>query len=259
MLRYKIYVINLARSPERLDRIKDQLDAIGKPFERIDAIDGRGLSDEYVEQVSPSRIVRKTYHRALSKAEIACSLSHRKAWQQIIDDEMDFGIVLEDDLELLDNFPDVLNLLAGLPHADWDFIKLFPLRRGGEKNIHRRFDYGDHTFVTYHKFPLGCQAQAISGRGARSLLHNLPYVTQPVDGQLKSWWEAHIYPFGLLPYCVTTDIDGVSDINPGGALEKMKQDRYTKIANKVTRSAARLLSTPELNRRFREFTRSLVR
>jgi len=257
MLNYKVLVINLARSPERLEAIRAQLEAINVPFERIDAFDGRNLSDEFVEQVSPAHIVKKSYHRALSKAEVACSLSHKKAWQQIIDDELDFGVILEDDVDLLDNFSEVLTLLAELPHSDWDFIKLYALRRGGGKNIAKRFDFRGHTFVTYHRYPLGFVGQAVSRQGAESLVANLPYVTEPVDGQLKSWWEAGVFTFGLVPYCVTTDLDGVSDINPGGKLEQMEQDRFVKIRNKVRRASMRLWMTPKLNRKFRDFTQSL--
>jgi len=257
MLNYKVLVINLARSPDRLAAITEQLNAINIPFERIDALDGRNLSDEFVEEVSPARIVSKSYHRALSKAEVACSLSHRKAWQRIVDDDLDFGVVLEDDVELLESFNEVLTLLAEIPHRDWDFIKLYALRRGGGKNIAQHFDFKGHTFVTYHRYPLGFVGQAVSRQGAESLIRNLPYVTEPVDGQLKSWWEAGVFPFGLLPYCITTDLDGTSDINPGGRLEKMEQNRMVKIVNKVRRASMRLWWTPKLNRKFREFVQSL--
>jgi glycosyl transferase, family 25 len=257
MLNYKVFVINLARSPERLTTMKLQLDAIDVPFERIDAVDGRNMSDDFVETVSPAHIVRKSYHRALSKAELACGLSHKKAWQQIVDDDLDFAVVLEDDVELLDNFTAVLELLAGLPHGDWDFIKFYPLTRGGGRNIARRFDYEGHTFVTYHRYPLGFQGQAVSRQGAESLLRSLPFLTEPIDGRLKSWWEAGVFPFGLIPYCVTTDINGVSDINPGAKLEEMQQNPYVKIANKIRRATMRLWSTPKLNRKFRAFTQSL--
>lgn len=257
MLSYKVFVINLARSPERLAKIALQLDAIGIPFDRIDALDGKELSDEFIEKVSPARIVSKSYHRALSKAEVACSLSHKKAWQRILDEDLDFAIVLEDDVEILENFSDVVTLLSGLPHCNWDFIKLYPLRRRGGKNISNRCDFKGHTFVTYHRFPLGCLGQAISRQGAESLTRNLPYVTEPVDGQLKSWWETGVFPFGLMPYCITTDLGGVSDINPDGKLEEMTQNRYVKIANKLRRASMRLWWTPKLKRKFREFAQSL--
>ena len=217
--------------------MRSQLDALGMDFERIEAVDGRKLSDDEVERIAPERVVSKTYHRALSRGEVACSMSHRKAWQKIVDDDLDFGIVLEDDLELLDNFADVVELVETLPAEGWDFIKLFPLRRGGEKNISRRFEYMDHTFVTYHRYPLGFQGQAISRHGAKTMLINLPYVTEPADSQLKSWWEAGVYPYGLLPYCVSTDIGGESDINPDGKLEEMPQNRWVKATNKIRRAS----------------------
>ena len=91
---FKVLVINLDRSPERLASITEQLDRIGMDFDRVAALDGRELSDDFIEKASPQEIVSKTYHRALSKAEVACSLSHKSAWQTIIDDDLDFGIVL---------------------------------------------------------------------------------------------------------------------------------------------------------------------
>ena len=42
---------------------------------------------------------------------------------KILDDDLDFAFVLEDDIGLEDNFADVVNLMANLPHANWDFIK----------------------------------------------------------------------------------------------------------------------------------------
>jgi glycosyl transferase family 25 len=89
------------------------------------------------------------------------------------------------------------------------------------------------------------------------MIRNLPYVTEPADSQLKSWWDAGVYPFGLIPYCVAHDDEGASDINPGGALEGMQQSRYAKIINKIKRASMRLWSTPQLNRRFRAFADNL--
>ena len=76
MANYKILVVNLDRSPERLAAISAQLEKLGVPFERVVALDGRELADDFVEAASPKQLVNKTYHRALSKAEVACSLSH---------------------------------------------------------------------------------------------------------------------------------------------------------------------------------------
>ena len=257
MSNYKVLVINLERSPERLAGIKSQLDALGIGFERIEAVDGKKLSNEEIERAAPARIVSRTYHRTLSRGEVACGLSHRRAWQKIVDDRLDFAIVLEDDAGILENFVDVIRLVATLPEGTWDYIKLFPLTKAGNRNIAKRFDYMGHTFVIYHRFPLGFCGQAISRCGAQAMLANLPYVTEPADSQLKSWWDAGIYPFGLLPYCVHHEFGATSDINPEGKLEEMPQNKWVKATLKIRRTFMRLWSTPKLNRRFRKFTDSL--
>ncbi|MCT7943354.1 MULTISPECIES: glycosyltransferase family 25 protein [Shewanella] len=257
MLKYKVFVINLARSPQRLTAISTQLAQLGIPFERIEGVDGGLLSADDIEAVSPKVLAEKSYHRALGKGEIGCSLSHKRAWQKILDDDLDFAFVLEDDIGLEDNFADVVNLMANLPHANWDFIKLYPLRRGGGSNIRDSFDYQGHQFVSYHKFPISAVAQVVSKQGARSLLKHMPYILEPVDGHIKSWWSLGIYPFGLMPYCVSVDLDGLSDINPHGGLEKMKQRKLTKLRLNWTRAFKRMLATPSLDKHFNQFKNSL--
>ncbi|QYJ97545.1 glycosyltransferase family 25 protein [Shewanella alkalitolerans] len=257
MLKYKVFVINLARSPERMTHITEQLNRIGVPFERLEGIDGNELTDSDIERVSPAKLVRQNYYRALSKGEVGCSLSHKKAWQKIIDDGLDYAFILEDDIYLEDNFADVVNLMASLPTQEWDFIKLYPLRKGGLKNIRNTFDYKGHKFISYHKFPISAVAQIVSKKGAQALIKNMPYVVQPVDGHIKSWWTLGIYPFGLIPYCVSVNLTGQSDINPHGGLEKMKQRKLTKLYLNWQRALSRLFATPKLDRKFKLFTNYL--
>ena len=258
MSRDRIFVINLARSKARLAAMAAALEKQGLSFERVDAVDGATLEDSVVASVAPPELIRKTYHRPLSKSEVACALSHRKAWQQIIDQDLDFGIVLEDDALPEENFSATVELIRQLPKGSWDFLKLYALTRREESNIARQFHHGDHRFVVYRKFPLGFQGQAISREAALSMTKHLTKVTEPADAQLKSWWEARIYPFGLLPYSVSTDVGGQSDINPDSGLESIRQNRWTKIANKIRRGAARAWWTPRLYRRFREFERRVT-
>lgn len=257
MLKYKVFVINLNRSPKRLEAISAQLQQHGIPFERIEGVDGTTLTAEQIEAVSPRLLAQKSYHRDLGKGEIGCSLSHKRAWQKILDEDLDFAFVLEDDIGLEDNFADVVNLMANLPHANWDFIKLYPLRRGGGSNIRDSFDYQGHQFVSYHKFPISAVAQVVSKQGAKSLLENMPYIVEPVDGHIKSWWSLGIYPFGLIPYCVSVDLAGLSDINPVGSLEKMPQRKLTKLRLNWSRAFKRMLVTPSLDKHFNQFKDSL--
>ena len=89
-----LFVINLARSTQRLANTQTQLARVSLPFERIDAVDGAQLStlQKYLHY-SP-QLNKQQYHYPLSNGQIGCYLSHRKAWQKIVDEKLKYAIVL---------------------------------------------------------------------------------------------------------------------------------------------------------------------
>lgn len=82
-----IYVINLDRRPDRLEAIAADLDRLGLPFERIQAIDGRELEDDL------------GWEPLLNLAEKACVLSHAKALRRLLSSDHPAAVILEDDAE----------------------------------------------------------------------------------------------------------------------------------------------------------------
>ena len=83
--------------------MSSQLEKQYVPHYWIEAVDGKYLSDrEFTQLYSADH--PNAYYKTLSKAEVACYLSHRRACQAIIDNKLDFAIIIEDDVELLDNF-----------------------------------------------------------------------------------------------------------------------------------------------------------
>lgn len=97
---YKVFVINLDRSPERLEQMAMQLKNIGLDFERISAVDGNAQTDEFLNKYYSSKLNRKKYYAPLKKAEIGCYISHLKACEKIVRDNLDYAIILEDDIIL---------------------------------------------------------------------------------------------------------------------------------------------------------------
>jgi glycosyl transferase, family 25 len=92
----KAYLINLDRSPERLAFFTGQAARSGLDVERIAAIDGRRMSDaERARSVSPSY-----EFQPLNPGEIAVFMSHRTAWQQLLDSGAPCAAVFEDDVVL---------------------------------------------------------------------------------------------------------------------------------------------------------------
>ncbi|WP_323848130.1 glycosyltransferase family 25 protein [Aminobacter sp. MET-1] len=84
----KTFLINLDRSPARLDFMRGQFETIGVDFVRIPAVDGATLArSEY--SGSP-----------LGLGEIGCLLSHREAWRRLVASQDKFAAVFEDDARL---------------------------------------------------------------------------------------------------------------------------------------------------------------
>ncbi|MCT2580514.1 MAG: glycosyltransferase family 25 protein [Mesorhizobium sp.] len=90
----KSYIINLDRSPGRMQRMADRLNSIGAAFERVPAVDGRLLSDAEIADVyKPIAGVA-----AMTPEEVGCFLSHRKCWERIASGPDAYGCVFEDDM-----------------------------------------------------------------------------------------------------------------------------------------------------------------
>ncbi|RUV99364.1 MULTISPECIES: glycosyltransferase family 25 protein [unclassified Mesorhizobium] len=90
----KSYVINLDRSPGRMQRMADRLNSIGAAFERVPAVDGRLLTDAEI-----SDVYRPIPGAApMTPEEVGCFLSHRKCWERIVSGQDPYGCVFEDDM-----------------------------------------------------------------------------------------------------------------------------------------------------------------
>jgi glycosyl transferase family 25 len=115
-------VINLKRHHDRLSWFMENALKVNLTVERIDAVDVHDQSvqtqiDEFMQIES-----------ALSRAEAACFLSHRKAWERLLDSQEPYIAVFEDDVHLS---KDISNLLSPeLVPEGIGLIKLeYPLHR----------------------------------------------------------------------------------------------------------------------------------
>lgn len=95
----RVFVINLARSVERRRKMQSQFERLSLPFEFINAVDGRGLSNSEIAAVYSKWRARLCHGRGLSRGEIGCTLSHIKFWRRVVA-ENSSGFVFEDDVQL---------------------------------------------------------------------------------------------------------------------------------------------------------------
>ncbi len=101
----KVYVINLKTSTDR----KQYIEQLLSPYQDfmdvhfVEAVDGRGLSDERLSEMWNQKETYKTYGRYMKGGEIGCSLSHRKCYEEILKNGDDAALILEDDVVFKEN------------------------------------------------------------------------------------------------------------------------------------------------------------
>jgi len=122
-MKIKIYVVSLKEAKERRKHIKTQLEKINIEYEIIDAIYGKSLSNEELKQKCDMEIVNK-YPNWLTKGAIGCALSHYKIYNKILQDGVDYGIVLEDDAKLLPKFEKVITIMINKNLLSSDTVTL---------------------------------------------------------------------------------------------------------------------------------------
>jgi glycosyl transferase family 25 len=66
-------------------------------FERVSAIDGSKLDHDALTRIYDAELNYQQYHSVLTPGEIGCYLSHRKVWQKIVNENLYFALVFEDD------------------------------------------------------------------------------------------------------------------------------------------------------------------
>jgi len=114
------FVINLDRDTARLERIEALLAVRAVPFTRVQAVDGRSLSQTDIENISayPTAVSVR-----LQAGEIACYLSHIKAWRMLLESDEDYAI-FEDDIDVSADAAEVLMASTDWIPQDADIVKL---------------------------------------------------------------------------------------------------------------------------------------
>ncbi|MDO9074954.1 MAG: glycosyltransferase family 25 protein [Rubrivivax sp.] len=122
------WVINLDRAPERLARVRAQLQQLQLPFTRLAAVDARALTPGQRAALDEPAYRRK-HGMSPVLGELGCYLSHVAVMRNFLASDAAFALVLEDDVLLEPSLPAVLLGLMSHP-ARWDVAKLSAVHRG---------------------------------------------------------------------------------------------------------------------------------
>jgi len=197
--RMDLYVINLARRPDRLASMEQQAERLGLGLTRLDALDAKDSA--------PAAIDR--WFRAngplgeIPKGDKCCSLSHRMAWEKLLASGASHAAVLEDDVVLKDGAGFALGNSTWIPQG-LDLIKLEHYGPPGQSVLLSDFrDVGSgFRLARIHSRHTGAAAYILSRRAAEMLLA-ISRFDLPVDHLLfnpnNSPVFARLRPWQLLP------------------------------------------------------------
>lgn len=117
----KIFYVNLDDSHDRNQQMIKQLDGLGLTYERISAVYGKDLTDEQKSFVNYHDFLLRM-KRPIQDGEIGCAMSHRLIWQKMLDNNIEYALILEDDVVINNQLLDIINYSTN--HQNFDLINL---------------------------------------------------------------------------------------------------------------------------------------
>lgn len=198
-MQVEAFIIHLARAEQRRAHVACLLDTLPIRTHIIDAVDSTVLTNDEIRRHYVRRLHRPHYPFRLTKNEIACFLSHRRAWQAILDSNLDAGLIMEDDAKPLAGFE--ASLALAIEHIQERGFIRFPFRDGRERGRPLARD-GGTTLIEPRCAGLGLVTQLVSRHAAIQLLRATEHFDRPVDATLQMSWTTGIFPCSVIPGAV---------------------------------------------------------
>lgn len=243
------YYINLERSKARRLHFEEMAASVGITVERLEAIDGQMLCDKQLKEVHPST----TSTRPMTKSEIACFLSHRKAWSIISSGNSPYGAVFEDDIYMSRHLPCLL-VDSKWIKPGMDFIKLDKATKKKVKLGPPEVTIGGRKVCKLLSQHMGCGGYIISKACATDLLKQTETFDGPIDMTLfhtDRGFSKHLTLWQLNPaVCTHSQFHDVQflpddaeastlDIDRVPSIQKHRKHQKTKQTYKIMRELRR--------------------
>lgn len=216
-MKIEAFVIHLARAEARKPQVSRIVAALPVKATVVDAVDGQTLNKAELDAVYAPRLHKPYFPFEISKGEIACFLSHRKAWQMIVDRGLDAGLVIEDDVEVDPVvFGEALNLAKNLVgHCCYVQFQVRILPVTGRVICE---SYAIKVF-TPRIIPLRATFQLIDRDAALRLLSTTERFDRPVDGVTQMRWLTKVPVSVVMP----SGVRELSDDLGGSTVQKIKK------------------------------------
>lgn len=189
----QMYLISLARRPERRERMSQSFELLGLDVKLFDAVDGKKLNESYLSEIGVKQMTNYKdpwSQRDMTFGEIGCFLSHYFIWVDIVRNGYEKVLLFEDDIRFEPYFREkVMHMRKEADSlVDWDLIYLGrkKLKSSDEPWVEEAENL---VYVDYSYWTL---CYAITLEGAKKLLAAQPLGQMlPVDEYLPIMFNKH--------------------------------------------------------------------
>lgn len=188
-----VYLVNLARRPDRLKKMQYCFDELGIDAELFEAVDGKQLNETYFEQLGIKQLdgyfdpYRKN---GLKYGEIGCFLSHYFIWQDIIKKGYKKIILFEDDIRFQPAFAHQLDVImqnAEVAIPNWELLYV------GRKRLVTTEEFlNNSNYLVWPTYTYWTLSYVITDKGAKKLIDQSPLGKMvAVDEYLPIMFDQH--------------------------------------------------------------------
>lgn len=232
----KAYIIHLERAVARRPQAVLVAQSLPVTAELLPAVDGRSLSHEAITAVVRRTIHQPRYPFKLRPSEVGCFLSHRLAWQSILDDGIDAGLVTEDDIAVASpDFQEVIRAAFSAIQPDEVIRFPMPSRTRGEGGTVAR-TLGGVRFLEPSLPNLGMQMQLVGREAARRMLEASSTFDRPVDSFQQMRWIHGARVLSARPVVIRT----IHDMLGGSVIQNKNMGFVEKAFHELQRPILRL-------------------
>lgn len=222
----KIFVINLKRSKKRRKSIERQLNRLSLKYELYEAVDGIAWGKDKM-----SHYIKKNLIDELPSGHLAASLSHFFLYKQIVENNIHQALILEDDVVLSNDLPEILKYLDKHPLNSLEIVLLHMQVLYGAKLLKiGAIHLNVNKSIYYLKPPKGGigsgAAYIITKEAAENRLRDFP-----ISFKIDSWvpmmrkgifeYLRCVYPYPVTPAFFPSDINYINEESIKHKLKKL--------------------------------------
>ena len=187
------YLTSIEKSANlRKKNIKNLYDIIKKNFAKNiirRGVDGEYISTDEILELKKRKFLKKDNFKINSKSgkyltngEIGCFFSHLQVWESIIDNNIEYGIIFEDDAKIGHDFKTKLDILIENLPENFLYISLYNFPAKNQQNIIDELEDYNNFFNKLNNSEIwGTTCYLISLKGAKILTQKLLPIRKAVD------------------------------------------------------------------------------